>query len=398
MHILFLQGTASRYMEQVGRALVARGHRVARINLHFGERIFWRLPATNYRGRPDDWRAFIARFLEEHRITHVFVFGDRRPYHRVAIEEARARAIKVVCSDLGYLRPDWLTLESGGSNADSGLPRAPSALKALGESYPQPVLGPRFHTPFWRVVMLELQYQLPALMFRPLYPGYRRHTLHTPVGAAIGWLRRALREPIERRRSRAALTTLRCSDAPYFLFPLQLSTDFQIRAHSRFRDMPGAARVVLESFAAAAPMDCRLLIKMHPLDYDRFGWRSHITATAEALGIAGRIHFVHGGDIAPLIDGARGLVVVNSTSGLTGIVRGRPVMALGNAVYGIPGLTHQGDLASFWTAPCPPDPALVDAALRVLAGRTQIRGGLYSKDALAVAVPETVRWLEEVCP
>jgi capsular polysaccharide export protein len=398
MHILFLQGTASRYMEQVGRALVARGHRVARINLHFGERIFWRLPATNYRGKPDHWRAFIGRFLDEHRITHVFVFGDRRPYHRVAIEEARARAIKVVCSDLGYLRPDWLTLESGGSNADSGLPRAPSVLKALGEGYPQPALGPRFHTPFWRVVMLELQYQLPALLLRPLYPWYRRHTLHTPVGAAIGWLRRALREPLERRRSRAAFTALQRSGAAYFLFPLQLSTDFQIRAHSRFGDMPGAARVVLESFAATAPPDCRLLIKMHPLDYDRFGWRSHIATIAEALHITERVHFVHGGDITPLIDGARGLVVVNSTSGLTGIVRGRPVMALGNAVYGIPGLTHQGDLASFWTAPCPPDPTLVDAALRVLAGRTQIRGGLYSRDALAVAVPETVRWLEEVCP
>ena len=58
---LFLQGPISNFFDQLGRALIARGHRVNRINLHFGDQLFWRLPAMHYRGRLENWRPFIAR-------------------------------------------------------------------------------------------------------------------------------------------------------------------------------------------------------------------------------------------------------------------------------------------------------------------------------------------------
>jgi len=112
---LFLQGPISNFFDQLGRALIARGHRVHRINLHFGDQLFWRLPATHYRGRFEDWRAVIARALDEHTVTDLVLHGDRRPYHVVAAEEARARGIAVLSTDLGYVRPDWVTLEYDGT-------------------------------------------------------------------------------------------------------------------------------------------------------------------------------------------------------------------------------------------------------------------------------------------
>ena len=48
LHVLFLQGPSSFYMEQVARLLIARGHRASRINLHLGDRLFWRLPARDF--------------------------------------------------------------------------------------------------------------------------------------------------------------------------------------------------------------------------------------------------------------------------------------------------------------------------------------------------------------
>ena len=42
---LFLQGPISNFFDRLGRALIARGHRVHRINLHFGDQLFWRLPS-----------------------------------------------------------------------------------------------------------------------------------------------------------------------------------------------------------------------------------------------------------------------------------------------------------------------------------------------------------------
>src|SRR5438552_14677364 len=87
--VLFLQGPISSFFDRLGRALVARGHRVHRINLHFGDQLFWRLPATHFRGRFADWRAFVAAQLDQHNITHLVLHGDRRTYHIIAAEEAR---------------------------------------------------------------------------------------------------------------------------------------------------------------------------------------------------------------------------------------------------------------------------------------------------------------------
>ena len=52
----------------------------------------------------------------------------------------------------------------------------------------------------------------------------------------------------------------------YFLFPLQLSGDYQIRSHSPFLSMTMALEYVLTSFARHAPPDAILLVKEHPLD------------------------------------------------------------------------------------------------------------------------------------
>jgi capsular polysaccharide export protein len=83
---LFLQGPLSLFFDQLGRALIARGHRVHRINLHLGEQVFWRQRASHFRGRFDEWRAFIGAALDAHEVTDMILVGDRRPYHLVAAE------------------------------------------------------------------------------------------------------------------------------------------------------------------------------------------------------------------------------------------------------------------------------------------------------------------------
>src|SRR5262249_5799987 len=155
---LFLQGPISNFSDRLGRALIARGHRVHRVNLHLGDRLFWRLPATNYRGRFADWRPFIAGVLEEHGGTDLVGPRDRRPYHVVAAEEARAREIRVLTTDLGYVRPDWVTLEYDGMTTFSRFPRDPAAIRVLAEEFPLPDLVPRFHSPFRLVAALDVIY------------------------------------------------------------------------------------------------------------------------------------------------------------------------------------------------------------------------------------------------
>jgi len=169
---LFLQGPQSYFFERVGRALAARGHRVDRINLNLGDRVFWRLPAADFRGRFEDWPGFVARLIDERGVTDLLLHGDRRPYHIVAAGAARERGIRVMVTDLGYVRPDWLTLEPDGTTSRSRLPRDPQAIRALAETFPEPDLTLRFAAPFRLLAGYDLAYNAAAMLGRPLYPQY----------------------------------------------------------------------------------------------------------------------------------------------------------------------------------------------------------------------------------
>ncbi|ARQ02299.1 capsule biosynthesis protein [Pseudorhodoplanes sinuspersici] len=398
LHVLFLQGPSSFYMEQVGRLLIARGHRVSRINLHFGDWLFWRLPAKNYRGGIDGWRTYIAQQLDAAPITHLFLLGDQRPHHRIAIEEAKARGAEIICAELGYLRPDWLVLERDGMSTFSRMPRDPQTIRALAAGYDKPDFTVRFRTPFWRFTMLDMIYNLGALFFWPLYPGYKRHAIDHPLIEYASWVRKLCRAPLEKRATHRVLEKLRGSSAPVFVLPLQLSTDYQIRAHSPYPDMPSAAREIITSFSRHAAKGARLIVKVHPLDPGITPWRRLIGALATERGVGERVFYIDGGDLDALLAKAAGCVTVNSTSGLAALQVGCPLKVTGNAIFDVPGLTFQGSLDDFWANAQRPDRDLVADYIRLLAGALHIRGGYYTQDALDTAVPATVDRLEKGLP
>src|SRR3712207_543028 len=102
---LFLQGPISPFFEEVAAGLRALGHAAHRINLCLGDRLFWRGPgAMDFRGRAQEWPAFIRDFLDRHEITDMVLLGEQRPLHRAAAAAARERGVSVAVTDFGYLR------------------------------------------------------------------------------------------------------------------------------------------------------------------------------------------------------------------------------------------------------------------------------------------------------
>jgi hypothetical protein len=113
---LFLQGLASPFFYRLARRLRAAGHDVLRINLSGADMVFWPERAINFRGSAQEWPDFVARVMRDRYVTDLVLFGDCRPYHRVALEVARHAGAIAHIFEEGYIRPNWITLEHGGTN------------------------------------------------------------------------------------------------------------------------------------------------------------------------------------------------------------------------------------------------------------------------------------------
>lgn len=393
--VLFLQGPISDFFDRLGRALLARGHAVHRINLHLGDQLFWRLPAVNFRGWFDEWRGFVGAFMDRHAITELVVHGDRRPHHVVAAEEARARGILVLSTDLGYLRPDWVTLEYDGMSTYSRFPRDPETIRALAEELPPVDFGRRYRpVSFAWTAVLDVIYNVAQVTGRPLYPHYRWHGVFHPYTEYAGWIATLARHQLTRRATIAAKVRLEAAPKSYFLFPLQLATDYQIRAHSPFDDARDAVRQVIESFAASGSRR-KLVLIVHPLDNGLIGWRRLALKAARQHGVADRVQVLRDGTPIEVLRRAAGVITINSTVGVTALIAGVPVKVLGNAVFDIAGLTCQGSLDRFWHDPVPPEPELLDAFARALVATTQVRGGYYERESKAQAIAGFVERIEQ---
>jgi capsular polysaccharide export protein len=390
---LFLQGPISPFFRELGAALAARGHAVRRINLSLGDSLFWNNDRSeDFRGRPAEWPAHIAARMRELAVTDLVLLGEQRPQHRVAIAAAQARGVAVTATDFGYLRPDWIILERDGLNALSHYPRERAAILALAEGLPPPDMTRRHPDRFRLQAMWDVVFHLANTLPWP-FRHYESFLLHPPLPAYLGTGWRLLRRGTARRRAEAALAAIP-PDAPVFLFAMQMETDYSIRAYSPYPDLDTPLAEAIASFAAHAPAEARLVVKLHPLDPGLKRWDARVRRLARAQGVKPRVRVVDAVPLDPLIARARGLLTVNSTAGLRALQLGRPVLALGEALYRLPGLTHQAGLDAFWRAPEQPEPELTDAFLRGIAHHLHIRGDFYGLHGRRVAVAEAVARLE----
>lgn len=395
---LFLQGMATPFLARLGAALARHGHQVRRINFNAGDKLFWRLPgAVDYRGDLDGWPAFLEARVREWGVTDMIAFGDCRPLHRAAARVAARYGITLHIAEEGYLRPHWITLAPGGVNGNSVLPRDPDWYRREARLLPpwreaSPMVG---H--FWRRALGDVVYQVAALLGHWYFPHYRTHLAWSPFREYAGWIGRFVRAPFRRRHDQAALLTMWRwkATAPCFLFPLQLESDSQIRFHAPFPQLAPVLDQMLRSFARFAPPGARLIVKEHPLDPGLTDWRRQTVTAASRHGIADRVVYVRGSRIEKILAGAAGVVTVNSTVGFLALAASVPTVALGKAIYDMPGLTFRHGLDRFWTEGAPPDAETFDAFRRIVADRTQINGGFFSTTGLDRAVAGAVARLEQ---
>ena len=391
---LFLQGGSSPFFGSLADRLAAGGHAVRRVNFSAGDRAYWGArPAESFRGRLDELPAYYADRYGAWGVSDVILYGDRRPVHTPAIALARASGIRVHVFEEGYFRPYLVTLERGGVNGNSALPRDPDWYRVTGASLPNYGYGAAFASGFGARALHDIANEIANLANPLLYPRYRTHV---PYNRWIGYgahLRRFAGFPFHASRDRALIARLARESAPLFLLPLQLESDIQIRYYSPYSTMTELIEHVMRSFARAAPPEARLVIKNHPLDPGFVRYPPQVERLTRELDLAGRVDYVDTGDASALVPRARGIVTVNSTVGMSSLAHGRPVIVLGTAIYNMAGLTFQGALDDFWRAAAPPDAELFRRYRNTVIHTTQLNGGFYTPKSRALAVENCQRLL-----
>lgn len=393
--VLLLQGLMGPLFRRLGQELMDTGHIVYKVNFNGGDRFFWRLPGgIDYRGSLEAWPDALRSIIKDKGVTDVVLFGDCRAHHIEATSVCRELDTRVHVFEEGYIRPDWVTLELDGVNGHSRLPRDPDWYRKRAATLAPAPEHKQVPSSFRRRAIEGLLYNTADVLTRWRYPNWTNHRPWHPLIEGVGWARKLLRGKGRRERSEALVDRLLTSEQEYYLFPLQLASDAQIRLHSPFASITDALSLVIKSFANNAPENTRLVVKEHPLDNGVVDWREETRSLASLFGVVDRVDYMAWGDIVPVARAAKGMVTINSTSGTLALDMGVPVVALGQAVFDIPDVTFQGGIDRFWHEAPAPDRKTFEAFRRVLIERCLLPGGFFSEEALSKVVKHAVARFE----
>src|SRR5690606_38559616 len=102
-----------------------------------------------------------------------------------------------------------------------------------------------------------------------------------------------------------------------------------------------------------------------------------IERSAKAHRVANRVLYIHDQHLPTLLKHARGVVTLNSTAGLQALFHQTPVHTLGDCLYAVRGLVHEGPLDDFWKAPGKVDMNLYLRFRNYLVRNTQLNASFY---------------------
>jgi len=374
-NILFLQGPMGDFFQRLDNYFISKGAKTYKIGFNGGDWLFSnKHNYIAYKDKKENWENFISNFLQTKNINKIFLFGDCRYYQKKTIDIAKNLNIEIFVFEEGYIRPDYVTLEKGGVNNFSSIPRDYQfyqKLKHINITPPKPT-----KPNFYKMVISAISYYIFAYFSTKInYPYYEHHRELNPYKEAFYGIRNFYRKYKYKILEKNKLETIIKKE--YFFVPLQTYNDFQVKTHSNFNSIEEFIEVVLKSFANFSPDNTYIVLKHHPVDRGRKDYKKYIQKTAKQLNILNRVIVVYDLHLPTLLKNTKGTVTINSTVGLQALYHNSPVKVLGNAIYDIKHLTYQYSLDNFWTDYKTPNMTLFHKFRSYLIKHTQINGNFY---------------------
>lgn len=133
---------------------------------------------TAYYQTPKEFPGWLRDLHRQYDFDTILCFGDCRPLHKEAKRWAKSKGIRFLAFEEGYLRPQFITVEEGGVNAYSSLPRDPDFYRKLPE-LPAPHVENLKPSTMKRIGH-AMWYYLMGWHYRHEFPRYRHHKSFSP--------------------------------------------------------------------------------------------------------------------------------------------------------------------------------------------------------------------------
>ena len=388
--VLLLVGPLGSFFARFARYLESQGIEVYKLSLPLHEFGFSRQQRLRFSQPMDQLRPFLAEQIAQLGIRHLFMYGDFIDPHRIALDlcaelRQQGQAIDSYVFELGYLRPNYVTLEPDRVNCCSHLNQPSAFYRQLPdvEWFPE---ARRESGVRWRKAWKSITFIQHAFTQYPIVAGV--HKLQPKPEFLVAQVRGLLRKHLY-RFSEAPIRRQLSNGDPFFLAVLQVATDSQLARGCSYRGVEDFITDVVESFASHAPSQARLFLKHHPRDrgYNHYG--AHVQRLEQQLGLKGRLFYFHDSPLAPILrkPSCQGVVLINSSVGFQALFHGVPLKAMGQAPFNIAGLADQQPLANFWQEPQRSDRALFRRFYHHVLGTTQINGNFDGRFPFAEVFP-----------
>ncbi len=351
--VLLLRGPVGPFFRKLQDVLEAKNYEVWRVCFNGGDLLFSsKRNRIVFSGNQAEWRDLLANLLAAGDIECIILFGSEHPAHKIARDVAERIGIRVISLEEGYIRPGYVTIEDGGNNADSPLTgRLPPNGFVLPHDDEKEIKD--FKNLSSMIVYGALYYSLKTIFGIGKQNGLvRRHISALPE--MFYWVRNAYRKVFSQHRNFSQIRNLlEHWDGKYFLVPLQVAADSNLQEAALGWNSVRLISSVLKSFAQAAPNDAHLVFKIHPMERGHSNHTRLIRSTAEVLGVGDRVDVIDAGSLGLLARHAAGMITINSTSGLSAIFHGIPLLVIGQAIYANPHLAvcahGNPDFDAFWS-------------------------------------------------
>ncbi|MBX7490512.1 capsule polysaccharide modification protein KpsS [Helicobacter turcicus] len=375
-NIVLLQGPVGNFFHKISKCLVESAEsNVYKINFNGGDFFFYPFKSINYRGNIAHLEEFYRDTFREKNIQVVIMFNDCRKIHEIAVKVAKEMGIEIWIFEEGYIRPNFITFEKDGVNANSTLPRDKSFYL---NSHLKKFESKMFPSTFSKMAFSAFLYWLFAFLLGWYFDNSTHHR-SLKLFDFLPWILSLCRKHKYKFTEKSLNAKILSLKQKYFLAILQVHNDTQISHHYN-KTIERFIEETILSFANHAKAKSYLVFKHHPMDRGYKNYAKLIEDLSLKFNVEGRILYVHDLHLPTLLVNARGCVVVNSTVGLSALHHNCPLKVVGKAFYDIEGLTYQGDLHSFWKK-CrtyKPIPILQTRFRNYVICKTQINGSFWN--------------------